>query len=176
MERWAEHAGTAALAGRDLPPTGALVADQHLTELARALHAAGLTGTMDQLRARIFLALLSGQPVTSLLSPTGQPVTSLLPRAAPDSSDLGSAGIGGFPGPGDGPALGFSGPGDGSALGSADIPALTGTINLTMPLSTWIGLSQSPGDVSGFGPLTADDCRTSVRCWAPIHGPAGASP
>jgi hypothetical protein len=48
---------------------------------------------------------------------------------------------------------------DSSAPGSAGTPAVTGTINLTMPLSTWIGLSQSPGDVSGFGPLTADDCR-----------------
>ena len=153
VERWAEHAGTAALAGRDLPPTGALLADQHLTELARALHAAGLTGTMDQLRARVFLALLSGQPMTSLLSPTGQPVTSpLSPTGQPVTSPLSPTGQ---------PVTSLLPPAapDSSALGSADTPAVTGTINLTMPLSTWIGLSQSPGDVSGFGPLTADDCR-----------------
>ena len=69
VERWAEHAGLAALAGRDLPPVGALAADQHVSELAAALRAAGVTGTMDQLRAQVFVALLTGQPVSSLLPP-----------------------------------------------------------------------------------------------------------
>jgi len=115
VERWAEHAGTAALAGRDLPPAGVLAADQHLCELARSLRDAGLAGTMDQLRAQVFLALLAGQPVTSLLPPAGE----------------------------------AGGPG----------PAPSGTVNLTMPLDTWLGLSDSPGEVAGFGPLSGEDCR-----------------
>jgi hypothetical protein len=32
-------------------------------------------------------------------------------------------------------------------------------INLTMPLGTWLGLSQSPGQVAGFGLLGAEDSR-----------------
>jgi len=128
VERWAEHAGTAALAGRDLPPAGVLAADQHLSELARWLRAAGLTGTMDQLRARAFLALLAGQPVTSLL-----------PAGADTGEGPGIPGSRGVPGD----------PG----------PPLTGTINLTMPLRTWLGLSGSPGEVAGFGPLSGGDCR-----------------
>ena len=140
VERWAEHAGTAALAGRDLPPAEALVADQHLSELARALRAAGLTGTVDQLRARVFLTLLSGQPVNTLL-----------PASGPSPGEPGSPGVPAATGPPGPPATG------GPVL--PDRPALTGTINLTMPLSAWIGLSQSPGDVTGLGPLSADDCR-----------------
>ena len=60
VELWREDAGTAALCGRDLPPAEALAADQRITACARELKAAGLTGTMDQLRARAFLDLALG--------------------------------------------------------------------------------------------------------------------
>jgi hypothetical protein len=40
------------------------------------------------------------------------------------------------------------------------LPALRGTVNLTMPLATWLGWSQSPGQVPGFGTLDAGDSRT----------------
>jgi hypothetical protein len=32
-------------------------------------------------------------------------------------------------------------------------------VNLTLPMSTWLGWSQSPGDIPGFGPLDAADSR-----------------
>ena len=60
VELWREDAGTAALCGRDLPPAEALAADQRITAYARELKAAGLDGTMDQLRARAFLDLTLG--------------------------------------------------------------------------------------------------------------------
>ena len=66
VERWDEHAGTAALAGRDLPPADVLAADHNLSALAGSLRRAGVSGTMDQLRARAYLALLTGQPLTAL--------------------------------------------------------------------------------------------------------------
>jgi hypothetical protein len=40
-----------------------------------------------------------------------------------------------------------------------DGPPLAGTINLTVPLATWLGLSETPGEVAGFGPLSGADCR-----------------
>jgi hypothetical protein len=155
MERWAEHAGTAALAGRDLPPAGALAADQHVSQLAAALRAAGVAGTMDQLRARVFVALLAGQPVSSLVPP----------GAAPAGGPGGPAGAGSA---GSGPAApsgpGAAGAGTSGAAGAAGGPpggvAVAGMVNLTMPLSTWLGLSASPGEVAGFGPLAAQDCRS----------------
>jgi hypothetical protein len=66
VERWDEHAGTAALAGRDLPPADVLAADHNLSALAGSLRRAGVNGTMDQLRAKAYLALLTGQPITAL--------------------------------------------------------------------------------------------------------------
>jgi hypothetical protein len=35
----------------------------------------------------------------------------------------------------------------------------SGTVNLTMPLASWLGLSDAPGNVAGYGPLDADDSR-----------------
>jgi hypothetical protein len=36
---------------------------------------------------------------------------------------------------------------------------LTGSVNLTMPLATWLGASDAPGEVAGLGPVDADTCR-----------------
>ena len=67
VETWAEQRGTAALAGRDLPPAAVLAADAHVDGLARELKAAAAPGTLEQLRARVFLALLTSQPLYTLL-------------------------------------------------------------------------------------------------------------
>ena len=67
VECWAEPSGTWSMAGRDLPPAGVLAADKHLDADARALKAARAPGTLAQLRAAVFLARLSGQPLHTLL-------------------------------------------------------------------------------------------------------------
>ena len=67
VETFTEHAGTAGLSGRDLCPVDVLAADKYLTGLAQAMKAAGITGTMDTLRAHAYLHLLSGQPAITLL-------------------------------------------------------------------------------------------------------------
>ena len=165
VERWAEQAGTAALAGRDLPPAGALAADQHVSELARALQASGAAGTMDQLRAQVFIALLTGQPVASLLR-SGE-----TPGLLRSGDTPGLLSPGNTTGPlrsGDTPGLLPSGDIPG-LLPSHNIPgrpALPGMVNLTMPLATWLGASQAPGEVPGFGTLDADDCRSLGQAMA----------
>ena len=135
VERWDEHAGTAALAGRDLPPASVLAADQNLSALARQLKRAGAPGTLDQLRAQVYLALLTGTSVGSLV-PAGH-------GTAGNSTSPGTQGTSASPGTADAPGAFFA----------------TGTVNLTMPLASWLGLSDAPGNVAGFGPLDADDSR-----------------
>jgi hypothetical protein len=165
VEMFPETSGTAALSGRDLPPAAVLAADKHLTALAQALKAGGIPGTLDTLRARAYLHLLSGQPADTLIlqsaspgrpgrEPPGRPGREP-PRgpgadthvpSAPDSAAPGAAGHGGAsPDP---------------SLGSGDLPGLRGSVNLTMPLSAWLGWTQSPGDIPGYGPIDADDSRT----------------
>ena len=59
--RWREDAGTAALCGRDLPSADVLAADQRISARARDLRSAGVTGTLDELRARAYLDFLLGR-------------------------------------------------------------------------------------------------------------------
>ena len=159
VERWDEHGGTAALAGRDLPPASVLAADQNLSALARQLKSAGAPGTMDQLRAQVYLALLTGSSVGSLI-PAGPGTASGM---SPDDTPRGFPGLADDSPPSnlaDAGALarprGFGGAGTSASPG----PSLaSGTVNLTMPLASWLGLSDAPGDVAGFGALDADDSR-----------------
>ena len=58
VERWAEGSGNAGLAGRELPPAQVLAADQRVNWWAKQLRAAGIAGSMDELRARAYLDLL----------------------------------------------------------------------------------------------------------------------
>ena len=108
VERWAEHAGTAALAGRDLPPASVLAADQNLTALAKQLKAAGVPGTMDTLRAEAFLALLTGtsvgSPLLRNLSPSRESADTGEPTATVDRFDPAMAGFLGGSGPPTSPA------------------------------------------------------------------------
>ena len=72
--RWREDAGTAALCGRDLPSADVLAADQRISARARDLRSAGVTGTLDELRARAYLDYLLGRDSTPP-PPSGQPGT-----------------------------------------------------------------------------------------------------
>ena len=141
VETFTEAAGTAALAGRDLPPAAVLAADQHLTSLAMAMRQAGAGGPLGQLRARAYLHLLCGQPACTLTGSevaAGQPP----PRPVPSTASRSD------PGPGQ--------------------PAPRGTIHLTMPLASWLGWSESPGEAAGYGPLDADDAR-ALASWLAAH-------
>ena len=140
VERWPEDSGNAALAGRELPPAKVLAADQRITWWARQLKAAGLAGSMDELRARAFLDLL--------LDIDSRPP----PGADSPPPDLGARPV--QPG---GPATdttngpGVSGPGDDepgpphpagphAPPGSGVRPAgFTGRNHLTVPLATPAG-------------------------------------
>jgi hypothetical protein len=63
--------GTAALSGRDLPIPAALAADQRIDAAARALKASGAAARLTQLRAAVFLGLLTGHDPLSFLPPPG---------------------------------------------------------------------------------------------------------
>ena len=184
VEMFPETSGTAALAGRDLPPAGVLAADKHLTALAQAMKAAGQPGTLDILRAWAYLHLLSGKPAATLIPatgpPRGAPPATGTTRGAPPG-DTGSE-----PPCGEGPQEAPSGPDAGTHFPAASGPiapaggpgapggpttaGLRGTVNLTMPLSAWLGWTQSPGDVPGYGPVDAEDSRTLAGLLA--HRPA----
>jgi hypothetical protein len=250
--RWREDAGTAALCGRDLPSAEVLAADQRISARARELKSAGLTGTMDELRARAYLDFLlgrsglpepgtsdpgAGEPAESAAGPDRADVSPARADAGPDRPDVSPAGADAGPdrpdvsparadtgpdrpdvsparadtgpdrpdvspagadagpdrpdvspagadaGPGhgdggaDGPSRGFSGPyaGYGGRGTGSDGPAtgpwppggppggLAARINVTVPLSTLLGTSDTPGEVAAFGPVDAELARELAR-------------
>jgi hypothetical protein len=79
--RWQEDAGTAAMAGYGLPPADVLTADQRLTERALALRDAGWPGSLEELRARVYLDTLLGQDST----PPAGPADPAAPTPRPSS-------------------------------------------------------------------------------------------
>ncbi|HEX3924662.1 MAG TPA: DUF222 domain-containing protein [Streptosporangiaceae bacterium] len=144
VEVWAEPSGTAALAGRDLPPAGVIEATKSLDADARWLKARGVPGSFDELRAKAFEALLSHKPLSSLVPGA----VGLADPADPASPSHPAA-----PGA---PGTASGAPGTGPAQTG---PRLGGTIHLTMPATAWLGLTDIPGDVPGTGPTDADTCR-----------------
>ena len=191
--RWREDAGTAALCGRDLPSADVLAADQRISARARDLRSAGVTGTLDELRARAYLDYLlgrdsmpppqpSGQPGTAAPpgeSPAGGPAAGNPPAGGPAAGDppAGGPAAGGPPagGPpaGESPAAGMSpaaGDGPGVPGWAAGGPAgsLAARINVTVPLAAILGLCDTPGEVAAFGPVDADVTRDLIRA-AGLH-------
>jgi hypothetical protein len=144
VQAWLETSGTGALAGLGLPPAEMIAADQNIDAGARWLKAQGAAGTLEQLRAKVFTAKLSGRALETLLpGPTN-----------PDHPHPGTS----HPGPGTShPGPGTSHPGPGPA--GSDWPGLSGSVNLTMPLTAWLGLSGQPGEVAGLGAVDAGACR-----------------
>jgi hypothetical protein len=153
--------GTAALAGRDLPTEAALAANQRINHAARSLKAEGAPATLTQLRAAVFLGLLTSTDPLAFLPPPDEPATDQAPGTTqPPPADRHGAGPDLHTGEGE-PAAQQpatesrtgSEPGPGPGLG------VRGSVNLTLPLSTWLGAAYSPGVIAGFGPATAETCQ-----------------
>ena len=174
--------GTATLTGRSLPPAEVLAADKRLCQVARywkkriraAWKQADPGGQLprpehglDLLRAKAYLALLLGQPLETppadLLPPSpagprpAQPrrrhqprQRHLQPRRRPRRR---ARRPGGEPGSDELPA-GLRRPDP-----VAGLPPMAGLISLTIPLSTFLGVSDRPGEAAGYGPLHAGTAR-----------------
>ncbi len=138
VRRWPEDAGTAALAGFGLPPADVLEADQRITTRALALRDAGLPGSLEELRARAYLDALLGQDSTPSQSPDpsqrAAPGQDSGPRQCPDPGETTS-------------------PANAPVAGPRGGQRLAARLNLTVSLTTLLGLADEPGNVASFGPL-----------------------
>jgi Domain of unknown function (DUF222) len=157
VDCWPNPSGTGNIAGRFLPSADVLAADKRLDAIARAWKAQGAAGDMDQLRARAYLQQLLGH------DPATAP-SDLLPASTPSSASASApAGdTGRAADPGQWP------PGLRRPDAAGPLPPLAGSVNLTVPLATLLGLSDSPGEASGYGPLDPDTVR-ALACAAAGH-------
>lgn len=69
VEVWQETSGNSAIGGRELASAEVIIADKRITAIARALKDAGAPGGLDQLRAAVYTALLTGRDPQTLLPP-----------------------------------------------------------------------------------------------------------
>jgi len=148
VEVWDEPSGNTVLAGRELAPADAIAADSQLTADAQWLRRRGTPGTIAELRAAIFIARLSGRDLAALLPGSDE-------RSSAADGTGGEYGAAGSGRRADGEPVAGQGPG--------------GTINLTMPLSAYAGLDDSPGEAAGYG---ATDARTGRDLAGRIGGTA----
>jgi len=184
VRRFREDSGNAGMIARELPCDEVLASWQHVDQRAHDLRAAGMPGSLRELRIQAYLDLL--QERDSRLAPVGSDRDGSA-TADPDGNggppdeddDADPGGNGGPTGPHDGDGVrgpdGNSGPGadpqggpDGFArqAGSAKGPSVAALVNITVPLATALGLSATPGEAAGFGLLDPDDARELVAAAA----------
>jgi hypothetical protein len=159
VEVWHEPSGNAALAGRELPPADAIVADAQLSADAGWLRDNGMTGTLAELRAAAYLARLSGRDLADLLpaDDTAAEDTAAGDATAADGKDntVSDGSVGKYWSGGGGGILPPSSLSAGAPIGLRR----AGSIHLTMPLAALAGLTDAPGEIAGFGPADAACCR-----------------
>ncbi len=181
VRRFQEESGNAGMVARELPSDEALASWQHVEQRALDLRAADVPGTLQDLRVRAYLDLLQERdsraaPADLAPASTGpgqdQPATDQPP---PDTAPPGPPGTGTGNGPGDpdgpggpdGPDGPGSGPGRPGGPGSGPAPrpgpvagpSLAALVTITIPLTTYQGRSDAPGEAEGYGILDGDDAR-----------------
>jgi hypothetical protein len=155
-----EESGNAGMVARELPPDEVLASWQHVQQRALDLRAAGVPGTLEELRVQAYLDLLQERD-----SRPAEPVPDDAGEAEePPDDDTGADGTDG--GPGD---SGGSGPGHGPGsrprgrLPGRDAgPSVAALVNITVPWSTAVGESAIPADVAAFGLVDAADARDLI--------------
>ncbi len=149
VRRFREDSGNAGMVARELPCDEVLASWQHVDQRAHDLRAAGMPGTLRELRVQAYLDLLQERDSRVGLAdpPAGQADRPSGPGSNPPGGNGPDSHLPHRPKHGGGPSV--------AAL-----------VNLTVPLDTVLGLSATPGEAVGFGLLDADDARNLVAAAA----------
>ncbi len=135
VRRFREESGNAGMIARELPSDEVLASWQHVDQRAHDLRAAGLPGTLRELRVQAYLDLL--QERDSRAGPGG-------PTGPPGAN-----------GDGGGDGSGGGGPGRGPARSPDPGPSIAAQVTITVPAGTALGRGELPGEIGGFGLLDA---------------------
>jgi hypothetical protein len=184
VRRFQEESGNGGMVARELPSDEVLASWQHVEQRALDLRAAGMPGSLQDLRVRAYLDLLqerdsravpegpaasggadqdqaaSDQAASDQPAPSQPPPGSDPPGTGPDRPD----GPGGHSGPGG--SSGPGGPGAAPRPGADAGPSLAALVTITIPLTTYQGRSDTPGEAGGFGILDGDNARDLVAAAA----------
>ena len=139
VRRFREESGNAGMVARELPSDEVLTSWQHVEQRALNLRAAGMGGSLQDLRVRAYLDLL--QERDSRAVPVG-----LVPAASTGAGQ-------------DQPASDQPPPHTDPSGPSESGPSLAALVTITIPLTTYQGRSDTPGEADGFGIVDGDDAR-----------------
>lgn len=169
VRRFREESGNTGMVARELPTAEATASWQHLEQRALDLRAAGVPGTLDELRIRAMLDLLQERDSRLALATPDSTGTAAQQDAGTASSpdDAGQPGPGPAGKPGPGP-MGKPGPspaaepgprGRSQPPGQDPGPSLAALITITVPWSAFEDQSGTPAEMDGFGLVDNDDTR-----------------
>jgi Domain of unknown function (DUF222) len=166
-----ERSGNAGMVARELPSDEVLASFQHVEQRALDLRAAGLPGSLRELRIRAYLDLLQErdsrtQPATpdaNAAAPAPDPGGALDQQPADDDPpDTGPDDPGDGPsdpsGPGHG-SRGRGGPGPAPNPAPPSGPTLAAAVNITVPWSASQGQPGTGAEMDGFGLVDSEDTR-----------------
>ena len=175
-----EASGNAGMIAREMPSDEVLASWQHIEQRALDLRAAGVPGTLRELRVRAYLDLLQERDSRAALADpaantdpdaNGNPKNAdpaangaLDGNADPDENGGPSAGPDGNGGPSAGPdRSGEPGPNGTDRPAQPDPgPSLAAQVTITVPLAALDGDTGACGEADGFGLVDAEDARTLV--------------
>jgi hypothetical protein len=171
VEVFREESGNAAVAGREMNTSDALASKAHIHSLALRLRRAGIPGTLDQLRLRVFADLTAGR------NPLADDSMSSAPSKGDRSHDVHPDEVSAGPVASDTGTLDYD-PDDfvddpnmlapeGAPLSPepaaiAPLAPMPATINLVVHAGTLFGWDSTPTEAGGWGLLDADDTRAVV--------------
>jgi hypothetical protein len=160
VRRFRERSGNAGMVAHEMPPDEVLASWQHVEQRALDLRAAGMPGTLQELRVRAYLDLLQERDSRDAPGrPDGPDGT-----VGPDGP--GTPGGPDGPGGSDGPEPPASDPGGAGGARQDSGPSVAALVTITVPLETAQGLSETPGEVGAFGLIDAPDARDLVAAAA----------
>jgi hypothetical protein len=143
------------MVARELPPDEVLASWQHVEQRALDLRAAGVPGSLQELRVRAFVDLLQerdSRSVPANQDGTGEP-------GGPQDDGSGPGRGSGPGGPDSGPAGSQGGSGGGREPGQDTGPGFAALVNITVPWSALTSQLGPPADVAGFGLVDAQTAR-----------------
>ena len=160
VRRFREDSGNAGLIARELPPDEVLASWQHVDQRALDLRAAGVPGTLQELRVRAYLDLLQERDSRSALDGVGSAAAAGPEGTSePSPQDDGGGSSSGPGGPGCSPANSPNGSGRARQPVQDTRPRLAALVNITIPWSVWTGPAETPAEVAGLGLVHAADAR-----------------
>jgi len=158
VRRFREDSGNAGLIARELPPDEVLASWQHVDQRALDLRAAGVRGTLQELRVRAYLDLLQERDSRSALDGVGS-AAAAGPEGTSEPSPQDDGSSSGPGRPGCSPANSPNGSGRARQPGQDTGPRLAALVNITIPWSAWTGPAETPAEVAGLGLVHAADAR-----------------